>query len=242
MKVAFFSDIHANFPAVCEALNVASRQGATSVVVAGDMIGSGPHPVEVMRLLQERGVQAIRGNVDNAVLAIRKSKKLRKKLAKKKSRAHLAWTAAQLGENELKWLTALPAELRLEYHGLRVRVVHGTPQSDEDYLYPSITAEGLRAMLGEDQPEVLVAGHSHIPFAKVVAGVRVINCGSVGRPVDGDPRGSFVLADFTDPKNWHCHIVRFTYPVSDLVADIEARKVPGAEGSDFLLGVKIRGV
>ena len=36
-------------------------------------------------------------------------------------------------------------------------------------------------------------GHTHIPWSKAIAGVRMVNAGSVGKPKDGDPRATWVL-------------------------------------------------
>ena len=82
MRVAFLSDIHANFPALCRALEWAQRNRADRVVCAGDIVGHGPHPTEVIRLLVEQNVEAILGNVDRKVLALLKTpKKLTKRLS-----------------------------------------------------------------------------------------------------------------------------------------------------------------
>ena len=84
MKVAFLSDIHANFPALCAALAAAERAHAETIVVAGDMVGGGPHPVEVVRLLAQRRVPAIAGNLERELLSLPQS---RKKLAIASTRA-----------------------------------------------------------------------------------------------------------------------------------------------------------
>jgi predicted phosphodiesterase len=242
MRVAFLSDIHANFPALCAALERARLLGVSRHIVAGDVIGSGPHPVEVIRLLRERDALVLQGNVERKVLSLRGSEKHRKKWLKKRSAAHLAWTARQLSEAEWEWLAALPGELHLALNTVGVQVVHGTPRSDDEYVFPSVTAEALRGMAVDARAKVLVCGHSHIPFTKLVAGIRVINCGSVGRPVDGDPRGAFVLADFSRPAAVRSHVVRFRYAIDDLAADLAARKVPGALADEYVRGVKLAGV
>ncbi len=238
MKVAFISDIHANFTALCQALETADRLGVEKVVAAGDLIGRGPHPVEVIRMLAEREVEAIRGNMDLDVLTLKPRKA--RKAAKGKGRKwrNLAWTAAQLGKKEWEWLAALPAELNLEFQGNRVRVVHGSPRSVNDYIFPSITAPGLESKLDGERPDVLVCGHSHIPFSKIVGGLRIINCGSAGQPYDGDPRGCFVLAEFGTDGKIHSTIVRFDFAVDDLVNDLAARDVPGIEPKAYRLGIK----
>lgn len=237
LRVAFLSDIHANLPALRNALDDAERRGAETIVVAGDVVGSGPHPAEVIGLLRERNIPAIRGNVDRKVLQADKTALLRQLLGEAKQRQH-AWTVRQLGAAERAWLAELPAERQLEYVGLTVRVVHGSPRGDTDYVYPSITGRGLRSKLGEDRPDVLVCGHSHIPFTRRVVGVRVINCGSVGRPADGDSRGSYALADFMEGRAPRARIVRFAYPVASLVRALKERGVPGAEPDQYRRGVK----
>ena len=242
MKVAFLADVHANFPALCAALDTAQRLGAAGVVVAGDLVGSGPHPVEVVRLLMQRGVRAVRGNVERKVLELGSGgKKLKRLLAKKRS-GHLAWTAMQLGKAELAWLAALPERLDLTLGGTAVRVVHGSARGDGEYVYPSVTARVLPAMAGEPRPLLLVCGHSHIPYTRRVAGIRVVNCGSVGRPIDGDPRGALALVDLDEGSPPRATLVRFAYPVAETMRDLAARSGPGAIPAELELGIKRKGV
>ena len=240
MKVAFLSDLHANFPALCRALEGARRDGAERIFCAGDLVGFGPHPTEVVRLLMEEQVGCILGNLDRKVLAApHKAKKLRKRV-RRGDDPQAAWAAMNLGPAERAWLEGLPPGLKLDLGGLRVWVVHGSPLSDTDYVFPSITAEGLLSKLGEERPDVLVFGHSHIPFSRRVALVHVVNCGSVGRPVDGDPRGAYALCDFPGKGRFGCKIVRFDYPLDALVADLKARKPPASRPQEWLRGVKAK--
>jgi diadenosine tetraphosphatase ApaH/serine/threonine PP2A family protein phosphatase len=130
--------------------------------------------------------------------------------------------------------------LRFSAGGADVWVVHGSPMSDTDYIFPSITAQALAAKLGEVRPQVLVCGHTHIPFTKRVAGVCVVNCGSVGRPLDGDPRGAMASCDFPGKGRVHCRIVRFAYPVESLITDLQARSAKGIRPLDYRTGVKTK--
>lgn len=244
MKVAFLSDVHANLPALQAALDAARTYEVERIVVAGDTVGDGPHPNEVIQLLREHGVSdAIRGNVDRKVLELgHKKKSLKKKLGSKDvQKRNRAWTALQLGRPEREWLKALPAEVTLDIRGSRVLVVHGSPRGDTDYIYPSLTADGLRTKLEPvdgPPPAVLVSGHSHVPFTQVVDGVLVINCGSVGRPADGDRRGSFAVVDFAAPERLVFGICRFAYPVDEVVAQLHEREVPGICADEYRLGIK----
>jgi putative phosphoesterase len=238
VRLAFVSDIHANFPALCEALERARRWGAERVVCAGDVVGGGPHPTEVVRLLMETGVETVCGNVDRKVASLAGRPRKRARLAGKKGRAAEAWAAGHLGERELAWLAALPDSLRFEEEGVDVWVVHGSPLGDTDYIYPSITPQALRAKLGSLRPHLLVCGHSHIPFARRVAGMQVVNCGSAGKPIDGDPRGALALAELGPAGRVACRIARFAYPVDRVARDIEERRAKGASPEEFIRAVK----
>jgi predicted phosphodiesterase len=242
MRVAFLADVHANFPALCAALAAAERLGAATVVLAGDLVGSGPHPVEVVRLLMQRGVRAVRGNVERKVLAIAAGGRKPKRLLDKPKVGHLAWTALQLGPAEREWIAALPERLDLSLGGVTVRVVHGSARSDLEYVFPSVTARALPLLAGAPRPQVLACGHSHIPFTRALAGVRVVNCGSVGRPVDGDARGALALVDLAAPAPPRARIVRFAYPVEETMRDLAARGVPGAIPEELARAVKRKGV
>jgi putative phosphoesterase len=240
MRVAFLSDIHANFPALCRALEWTQRNRADRVICAGDIVGHGPHPTEVVRLLMEQRVEAILGNVDRKVLTLLQAPKKLAKRLKKKSHAPAAWTANALGEAERAWLAGLPKELRFNAGGADVWVVHGSPLSDTDTIYPSVTAQALAAKLGEVRPRVLVCGHSHIPFTRRIAGVCVVNCGSVGRPLDGDPRGALVLCDFPGDGRVSCRTVRFAYSLDALIADLQARGARAIGPQEYRTGTRLK--
>ena len=240
MRIAFFSDIHGNFPALCRALELARRKRVDRLICAGDLVGHGPHPTEVIRLLVEQKIDSILGNVDRKVLSLLHAPNKLKRRLKKRASASAAWAALALGDAERAWLEGLPRQIRFSAGGIDVLVVHGSPLSDADYIYPSITREALHAKLKADRPGLLVCGHSHIPFTKLVGGVRVVNCGSVGRPVDGDPRGALAVCDFSRSGEMHCRILRFPYPVESLVADLQARGAKGIQPEEYHTGTKTK--
>jgi putative phosphoesterase len=236
MKIAVFSDIHGNFPALCSGLRTAERRGAERFFVAGDLVGRGPHPVEVLRLIEELQIPAIRGNMEKKLLRFRDGIKGGKSSVQKR-KTHFAWTAQQLKEAEWDYVVKLPDMIELQIEGFNILIVHGSPLSVTDSIYPDITYETLRAQLGEKSPDILICGHTHVPFVKVLGGIRVINCGAVGMSAQGTPRGTFALVDLSPKSSPRCHITRFLYPFEYLEEDIRLRAIPGVEKEMFLKGV-----
>lgn len=240
MRLALISDVHANLPALEAVLAAVRRRGVDGVLVAGDVVGSGPHPAEVVEVLAEHGVTGVRGNVDRKVLALAEHpRRLPDIVAEGKRKSNYAWTAMQLERAQRQWLAALPARRSWQVEGVEVLVVHGSPVDDTDYLYPSLTPLGLAERLrGEPAPPVLVCGHSHIPFARRIGSTLVVNCGSVGRPVDGDPRASLALLEVDGTGRVRARIERVAWEVGRTAADVASRQVPGALPQEYLRGVK----
>ena len=105
------------------------------------------------------------------------------------------WTLAHTNEKSKAFMRALPFDVRFEVAGKHVRLVHGSPRKVNEYLFedkPARTFERIAALADCD---VLGFGHTHKPWAREYGGVLFVNCGSVGKPKDGDPRGSFAVLD-----------------------------------------------
>jgi diadenosine tetraphosphatase ApaH/serine/threonine PP2A family protein phosphatase len=108
----------------------------------------------------------------------------------------------------------------------------------EDAIYPSITPYGLKKKLAGTRPDILVCGHTHIPFVRRVAGALVVNCGSTGQPVDGDPRPAYALVKMEQGKPSSARIIRFDYPKAGLFRAIERSTLPRGLSADFSEGNK----
>lgn len=239
--IAFLSDIHGNLPALEAALKDARARGASRIFCAGDLTGYGPFPKQVCWKIQEEKIPAILGNYDRKVLEVLAEGKSAAAGMKPKKREILLWAANRLGGRSGRFLGRLPERLsfRLD-EGTRILIVHGSPLSDDDPIYPSITARGLAVKLGGASPDLLICGHTHIPFARRVEGILVVNCGSAGQPVDGDPRPAYALVRTEPGVAPRASIVRFEYDRDRILRELAQTDLPKALGRDFALGTKMR--
>jgi hypothetical protein len=104
-------------------------------------------------------------------------------------------------------------------------VVHGSPRNAYDYVFPSVTARSMVAFFPDgDRPDVLVAGHTHLPFVRRAGGVLVVNAGSAGKPIDGDPRVQWALIEVVDGRA-RARIRRVAYPVEETLAAMKKVKM-----------------
>ena len=225
MRLAFFSDIHANLPALDAVLSDIAIQGVDKRFALGDLVGYAPWPNEVLELLQAERIPALLGNYDEgtgfdlAECGCAYTEHAEEALGD----ASFAWTKAHVTEANKAWLRSLPREIRFDADGVRFLLVHGSPRRINEYLYedkPDATfariAEGANA-------DIIVCGHTHRPYDKRVGDVRFINDGSGGKPKDGDWRAAWALLD---TATGDLRIRRVEYDVERAVAGILASDLP----------------
>lgn len=239
MKIAVISDIHGNLPALESALNMISGLSVDLILGAGDWVGYGPFPGEVIERLKAAGVKCIRGNYDVKVLNARKTPAAYSTKLKPYKWNILDWTLRKLSREHLKWIRSLPDSRELApVQNCCIRMFHGSPEGNEGRIYPSITDRAIAAMSNEPLPDILIAGHTHIPFVKEVEGCLIMNPGSTGQPVDGDPRPTFGLLEINEKGLPFGRIIRFDYPEKTLQAALKQAGLPKWLAKDFQTGKK----
>jgi predicted phosphodiesterase len=205
------SDVHANLPALEAVLADIGQQSVDQIFCAGDLVGQGPHPNQVVSLIRKAGIPSILGNqeIEFRELGDR---------AQPNPKKHMLWTIAVLKRKNRKYLLGLPPDLQLEVEGVGILIVHGSPHGTFDTMHPSLTSETIRAWFpaGTRRPDVLVGGHTHVPFVRTVDGMLVVNSGTVGRPFDGDPRAGWALLELEEGRA-RARIRRVEYPVEETV-------------------------
>jgi predicted phosphodiesterase len=184
------SDIHGRADALAAVLATAERRGYTKILVAGDLCFPGPEPLETWRRLTQAGAICVQGTGDRA-LATLDLEKVRARSEHERARLdRLSQVRAELGELILARLARLPQSYRLPLDdGSELLLVHGSPADPMEPISHDMSDEEISALLGDDPADLVICGGSHVPFDRVVSGVRVINVGSVGEAPSGAHTG-----------------------------------------------------
>jgi predicted phosphodiesterase len=144
-------------------------------------MAAGPLPSETLDRIMELDALVIRGNADRELLSGPSGGLVDE------------WVVGQLEDRHRAFIAGLPETIELEVSGLgRVLFCHGSPRSDEELILRTTPDEWLREMLEDVEADVVVCGHTHMQFDRVVAGIRVVNAGSVGLPY-GRPGAHWLL-------------------------------------------------
>jgi predicted phosphodiesterase len=169
--------VHGN-PAALEA--VLAEAGDATLVFGGDYAW-GPFPAETVDRIRSLDALAIRGNADRD--------------------PGDDWVVEQLGDERFDWLQTLPEKIALDVDGVgRVLFCHGSPRSDEEIILRTTPDEWLREMVADVEADVVVCGHTHMQFDRVVDGIRVVNAGSVGLAYGAPGAHWLVLGPEVEPR------------------------------------------
>ena len=180
MTVATLYDIHGNLAAL-EAV-LAQVPDEATIVVGGDVVAAGAHPSQTLERLRGLGerVRWVRGNADRELMPGEPG------LAPPGA---FDATRAQLTEEQIAFLHALPPTLLLD----GVLYCHASPRNDLDIFGPRTPEERIAFLFEDVDADVVVCGHTHVQFERVVGGVRVVNSGSVGAAYEREPGAYWML-------------------------------------------------
>jgi putative phosphoesterase len=194
-RVAVITDLHANLPVLEHALARIEELEIETIFCGGDLVGYGPHPNEVCALIEDRDIPTIYGNYDYAIARDFEDCGCAYRDPHEREIGQLSvdWTLAHTDTRSKRFMRDLPFDLRFELGGKRVRLVHGSPRKVNEYLFEDKPPQTFERIARLAEADLLVFGHTHKPWVEERSGVLFVNCGSVGKPKDGDPRGSFAV-------------------------------------------------
>jgi putative phosphoesterase len=210
VRIGFISDVHANLIALESVLDDMDGQGVDQIYNSGDLVGYYPYPLETIALLKSKKIMSIQGNHDRSVLSADTNH------MNPWARSAVSWTAMQLNDSARKYLQQLPTSLNFHIGRIRCSMHHGAPGNPDHYVYPE---EAGQELLDRCEAQLLVLGHTHVPFVKRFERGTILNPGSVGQPRDGDPRASYLIFDPSSNEFQHFRVAYDIERVQNAVID-----------------------
>jgi putative phosphoesterase len=236
MRVATIYDIHGNLPALETVLRDIHQAKVELVVVGGDIV-PGPMPRETLECLLDLTipVQFIQGNCEiDALAEMTDAGAVR---VPEQHREVMRWSAQQLFPEYEQLLAGWPKTVRIEIGGLgAVLFCHATPRDDNEIFTRLTPEEHLLPIFEGLGASLVVCGHTHMQFDRMIGKVRVVNAGSVGMPF-GEPGADWLLLD-ADVQLQHTsydlteaaeRIRKTSYPQAQEFAEIYVLRPPKEE-------------
>jgi len=216
MKILILSDIHANWHAL-EA--ILAKENYDSLIFLGDAVDFGPSPKKCIRFLMNsyKGrFRGVRGDHDHAMAygtGCRCSSEL-----SLLSMITREWGESLLASEEVGFLRRLPLDNRFTIDGLTFYLVH---DPHRQRAYRDTDLDEIREYEPENECDFVLVGHSHKPFIKRIGRTTVLNPGSVGQPMDFNPRASYAVIE-----GGTANIRRIKYDIESTVRDLEKSTLP----------------
>jgi predicted phosphodiesterase len=248
MKIALFSDIHANLPALEAFFKDIETTKPDAVYCLGDLVGYNIWPNEVVNEIRKRCIPTIAGNYDYGVGRTSDDCGCAYKTEEEKAMGvqSIAFTNQLINPEERQYLRTLPAHIQLEYQlnndHLFLLLVHGSPRKINEYLFEDRDEKSMLRILESAKADLMFFGHTHKPYHRIFeyeidgkkAYRHAINLGSIGKPKDGDPRGCYVMLTINEnsskfeKESINVEFIRVTYDVEVAAKSIEESTLPNA--------------
>lgn len=253
MRIALFSDIHANLPALEACLQNIEEQKPDSIYCLGDLVGYNIWPNEVINEIRKRGIPTIAGNYDQGIglTSDECGCAYKEESEKEMGKISISYTNSIVQPEERKYLRTLPAHIKVEFQlndeKLNLLLVHGSPRKINEYLFEDRDEKSmLRIMEGADA-DIMCFGHTHKPYHRILPENpgenlhyrHAINIGSVGKPKDKNPKGCYVMlainegSSFNKKESIQVEFIRFDYDIEKAAKAIEGSPLPD-EYADML--------
>ena len=137
----------------------------------------------------------------------------------------LKWTKKQVNFENRVFLRSLLERIQFTICSKKILIVHGSPRRINEYLYPDRPEESLLGMFEAEKVDIIICGHTHLPYTRIIDSKCLINAGSVGKPKDGDQRAAYTILKLTE-SSLETEVIRVKYDVERMAQAIETSGLP----------------
>lgn len=256
MKIALFSDIHANLPALEAFFEDVEKRNVDSIYCLGDLVGYNIWPNEVVEEIRKRNIPTIAGNYDFGIGRTSNDCGCAYKTDEEKASGavSISLTNELIKAENRAYLRTLPKHIKVEFQlnedNLNLLLVHGSPRRINEYLFEDREEKSLLRILEKADADIMCFGHTHKPYHRILNGGNeeqphyrhAINLGSVGKPKDNDTRGGYVILEIDENSSVlekdsiHVEFIRFEYDIEKAAQGVEDSILPNAYAENLRRG------
>lgn len=246
MKIALFSDIHANFPALEAFFADVEKRKPDAFYCLGDLVGYNIWANEVINEIRKRNIPCIAGNYDFGIGRMSDDCGCAYKTEPEKDlgKVSIAYTNSIVKPDERQYLRTLPAHLKVEFQlnndKLNLLLVHGSPRKINEYLFEDRDEKSMLRIMEQADADIMCFGHTHKPYHRILNSVteganhfrHAVNIGSVGKPKDNDVRGGYVMltinenSSIANKDSIQVEFIRFDYDIERAAKAVEESPLP----------------
>ncbi len=200
-KTLIFGGVYSNLQALEKLIKISEKLkiAASNIICTGDVVGYCAQPEACVQQVKNWDINVIAGNVELQLGAGKNDCGCNFKTGSRCNAFSESWypfAQKSLSPDSISWMRELPNFIRFKYAGKKVFVLHGSFQNTSEYIFKS-TPEGIfKTNFNDTQSNLILAGHSGLPFYRNIQKNTWINAGVIGMPAnDGTPRVWYVIMD-----------------------------------------------
>ena len=225
MKIGIISDIHSNIYALEAVLDDMESRNIDLIACTGDLVGYGTRPNEVIDTIRKNRILTIMGNYDDAIGNFKMVCGCDYKDPKDTEKASLSmyFTSIETTDENKRYLSSLPKEATLNFNNKTIKLVHGSTRLINEYLKED--SKESKEVMDELAEDILVCGHTHIPYYKYYGEKLLVNAGSVGKPKTNKPSANYVIINIDNMSSFKVEIIEVNYDFEKIAREIEENDI-----------------
>ena len=180
------------------------------IICTGDVVAYCAEPAQTVELIRDWGIHVVMGNCEESLGFEEGDCGCGFEANSSCSILSITWyqyATARINAAQRHWMRELPRTLEFEILDKRFKVIHGSVDSINQFIFPSTDALIKQQQLDLAAVDVLIGGHSGIPFGQAVDGRYWLNAGVVGMPAnDASSSGWYMLIEPVNGElkvSWH---------------------------------------
>lgn len=220
MRIAVLSDVHGNLTAFEAVLADIDTRGVDRIINLGDIVGKGPRGSQCCALTRDRCDVMVRGNWDVFMLG-----------DPSEFSPAMQWWYHELAPNNVEWFGTLPFAHDFTLAGTRIRAYHASSDSVFHRIYPGVEGEEWSQLFANTPetgdgpvPDIVIYGDIHYAWERTIGTQTLINCSSVGNPLDVPVAGYLMLDD--ESGVLRRELIRVPYDIEAELAVARAMDMP----------------
>jgi len=241
-KVLLFGGIYSNLQALEKLIQISEKEGIPSenCICTGDIIGYCAQPEKTIQLFKKWGAKSIAGNVeiqlrngaDDCGCDFTKGSR-----CDSFSEQWYPFAKSKLSADSLAFLKTLPDHLQCDFGSKKITVVHGSYFNVSEFIFKSTPWETKYTNFIATNSNIIIAGHSGLPFQEKQNELWWINPGVIGMPAnDGQPQVWYAILENKNDTIL-CTFKSFIYNHKLTNQRMKKEQLPEAYANSILTGL-----
>ena len=183
---------------------------AEHVICSGDIVAYCAEPAETLDLVRDWGIHVVMGNCEESLANGEDDCGCGFEAGSECSMLAVTWydfANRRVTRSQREWMRDLPRSIDFSMSATRVRVIHASLASINEFVFASQEPGNRLAQMRAGGIDAVIGGHSGIPFGQAIEERYWLNAGVIGMPAnDGGRHGWYMLMEPRDAGidvSWH---------------------------------------